>query len=200
MTEIQQNRWDQLVRRAANIVAPGSMVSDSLNELFPFIDVETLNLELQYLGTWRPAFGSHGFAASVGNLNHAQLFNPADSGMIVVPTRVDINVAAIMTFRYIMQVGPILTSAIVGQVRDTRTGIADRPVGQIRFEQKAGGLAAVGQVLVRANVTFTFEDPRGLFVLIPGTGVTFATTTTNVASGLNFWWKERVAEPAELNF
>ncbi|MEE8512906.1 MAG: hypothetical protein V3S36_09695, partial [Acidiferrobacterales bacterium] len=133
MTEIQQNRWDQLVRRAANIVAGGSMVSDSLNELFPHLDVETLNLELQYLATWRPAFGSRDHGPSAGNFGHTQIFNPADSGVLVVVTRVGVRVATAGIVRYEMVPLPISSFALVGQFRDTRTPTTDRPVGQIRF-------------------------------------------------------------------
>jgi len=200
MTEIQQNRWDQLVRRAANIVAPGSMVNDSLNELFPFIDVESLSLELQYLATWRPAFASHSHAASVGNFGLTQIFNPADSGMLLVVTRIDSRIAADAILRFVLADTPITTFGIVGQLRDTRTGIDDRPVGQVRFATQAGGLTFEGQVFLLANVNHTFEDAKGLFVLRPGTGVTFAASVNNTATMHNFFWKERVAEAAELNF
>jgi len=176
------------------------MVNDALNELFPFIDVETLSLELQYLSTWRPGFGSINHAASAGNLNHAQIFNPAESGMILVVTRVDIRVASTGIVRYEMTGTPATLFPVIGQLRDTRTSIADRPVGQVRNEVIVGGLAAIGQWFLLTNVQDTMADPRGLFVLVPGTGVTFATTLANIASTVNFFWKERVAEPAELNF
>ncbi len=44
--ELQQNRYDQLIRRVGGIIGPGSKVVEALGELFPVIDVENVPGEL----------------------------------------------------------------------------------------------------------------------------------------------------------
>lgn len=200
MTEIQQNRYDQLVRRVANIVSSGAIVGDALNELFPMIDVESLNSELAFLAKWKLAFSSTTQLASVGNNSHTQLFNPADSGMIVVLERVDLNTSAGQPIRYALADIPLTNLTANEALRDTREGITQIPVAQCRDVQQVGGLALFGVLVLQFDQTFTLEEKRGLFTLAPGTGVTFATTVTNTELTANYLWRERVGEPAELNF
>jgi len=200
VTEIQQNRWDQLVRRVANITSPGSMVNDSLTELFPVLDVETLKAELLALSGTRIAFGAQNHASSAGDLNHAQIFNPENSGAIITVTRVDFRAAATMDIRYAMAVLPLTDLNANEAYRDGRLLQIGKPVGQLRSVQQAAGIPIVGSFLVEGNITRTMESDEGLFVLSPGTGITWATTVTGTASIFSFMWRERVAEPAELNF
>jgi len=49
VTELQQNRYDQLLRRVGDLKGPGSKVNDVLQELFPTIDVENVPGELLFL-------------------------------------------------------------------------------------------------------------------------------------------------------
>jgi len=200
VTEIQQNRYDQLLRRVNNIVSPGSMVADALNELFPMIDVESLVMDLSFLSGTKHGIASQAFAPSAGELNHYQLFNPADSGNIITLTRVDLHTTASQQFEYDVSAAAIGTSTATHRLRDTRDAVTDQPVGQVRGVQQAGGLPTVGALFVIANTQSTIENQKGLFVLAPGTGVTFATTTNNTTATLTFQWRERVAQAAELNF
>jgi len=200
MTEIQQNRYDQLIRRVNNIVAPGSMVGDALNELFPMIDVESLVMDLAFLAGSKHGLGTSVLTPSVGNLNHHQLFNPADSGNILTLTQVYLHSSATQQFEYVAATSAL--SILNGNVikRDTREGVIAVPVGQIRTVQQAAGLPTIGAIFVVSDVQQLLENNNGLFVLAPGTGVTFASTIANIDSTLTFMWRERVAQAAELNF
>lgn len=200
MTEIQQNRFDQLIRRVTNIVGGGSQVNDTLNELFPVLEVETLNAELAFLAKWRLAFSSVSHLASVGDVNIAQLFNPVGSGVLVVLERIDLRAGAAMNIEYTVSNTPLTNFTANQAMRDTREGILMQPLGQCRDVQQVASLAQFGLFFVEAAVTFTMQDKRGLFVLEPGSGVEFGTTVANVASLIGFQWRERLAEPAELNF
>jgi len=200
MTEIQQNRYDQLVRRVANIVSPGSMVNDALNELFPVLEVETLNAELSLLTGWRLAFSSTSQVGLAANLNHSQLFNPAESGMLVVLERVDLRVGSAQTIEFALASAGLTNFTANQALRDTRPGITTLPVAQCRDVQQVAGIAGFGRFSLLTGESFLFEDKRGLFVLAPGTGITFATTVVNVSMNITYLWRERVAESAELNF
>ncbi len=200
MTEIQQNRWDQLIRRASNIVGGGSQVGDTLNELFPMLDVETLVSELAILSGTRLALGSTSQGASALDLSHSQLFNPADSNMILTVERVELNMPVGTLVEYAFAVLPLAGSSFSSVFRDTRLGFTDVPVGQIHDVQQPAGLPTIGMIFVTTDTQASLFDKQGLFVLGPGTGITFATTLINRTFRVTYHWRERVAEPAELNF
>ena len=200
MTEIQQNRWDQLVRRVANIVGGGSQVNDTLNELFPTIDVENVPIELLALSGMNIATGGTLLNPSVADINKHQLFNPVGSGALLVVTTMIVSTGVAGNAELDIRIGPLADSA--GNVirRDTRTGVLGTSVAQNRSEQSATGVAPHFKLRLLANTPFTLQDQNGLFVLFPGTGLTFGPTTVNVQSVCQFLWRERLFEPAEVNF
>jgi len=200
MTELQQNRYDKLLRRVGGLIGAKSMVNDALGELFPTIDVESLNAELGLLSGWRLGFGSTDQLASAGNTNHSQLFNPAGSGSLVVLERVDFRTPASAVVRYALATAGLTNFTANVALRDTREGVTVAPLAQLRDVQQPGGVALFGSIVLQAGVTFTIEDKNGLFVLAPGTGLTFATTIQNINFTVNYLWRERVAEASELQF
>jgi len=200
VTELQQNRYDKLLRRVGGLIGAKSMVNDALGELFPMIDVETLNAELGLLSGWRLGFSSQSAAASAGDQNLIQLFNPADSGMLVVLERADFRNSVSQIIEYGLATTGLANFTANHALRDTREGILVQPVGQVRDVQQVASIASFGQFLLQADVTFTMEEKAGLFVLGPGTGVTFSTTVVNTTSLIQFLWRERVAQASELQF
>lgn len=200
MTEIQQNRWDQLVRRAANIVGGGSQVNDTLNELFPVIDVERVPGELLFLSGMRLGMCSSRLLASAAENNHHQLFNPVGSGMLVVITQMLVGAVTAQRMRAAVVSGALVDAVGNEVLRDTRLGVGAAPVAQNRSDQSAGGLGAIMEFFVEQNKTLSLEDQNGLFVLFPGTGVQCTTTIVNTQTLVGWWWRERVFEPAEENF
>jgi len=176
------------------------MVSDALGELFPFIDMESQIAELVFLSDTKRGITTSQLNASVGNLNHHQLFNPVGSANLVILTRVDIRLATGQLFEFDVAALPLTNISANHRLRDTRDSLTAQPVGQVRDVQQAAGLPAVGSIIVQAGVNLTIEDSNGLFVLAPGTGVTFATTVANTTGQVMFWWRERVAQLSELQF
>ncbi len=200
MTEIQQNRWDQLVRRAANVVGGGSQVNDTLNELFPVMDVENVPSELLFLAGTRLCMGSSRQVALAANVNLVQLFNPVGSQNIITLTSVYVSSDVAQIFEW-QPGGSAFTNNVGNTVlRDLRTGVTVVSVGQVRNQQQAGSLASFNQVRLLADETLKITDPNDIGILFPGNGMSFATTTQNTDLIVNFMWRERVAEPAELNF
>ena len=86
MTELQQNRYDRLLRRVGGLIGAKSMVNDALGELFPMLEVENVPGELLALLGTQLGWCSASLGPSVGNFNHHQLFNPADSGVVITVT------------------------------------------------------------------------------------------------------------------
>lgn len=199
MTELQQNRYDKLLRRVGGLIGPGSMVNDALTELFPTIDVESLNAELSLPLDWRLGFASDNLGPTAGQLNLIQLFNPAASGNLVVLERVDLRTDSDQFVAY-ATVNAALTNVVASDVRDTREGIQNPPTAEVRDVTQVGGIANIGLIFCQTNVIQTIEEKRGLFVLAPGTGVTFVNAAANTSLMCSFFWRERAAEASELQF
>lgn len=201
MSELQQNRYDQLVRRVGGIIGPGSKVSEVISELFPMIDVENLPPELLVLAGWDPAFRSTDVSSGVGNENASQLFNPAGSGKLIVLTKIILGTNKDASVRFNMTHTQLANSNGFGVHRDNRAGdlISSAAVGNTRIE--FGLLISAGAtIFVQASITQQLEDVNGLAILTPGDGFVIGTLETDLAMRVTYFWRERTAEQSELNF
>lgn len=198
MTELQQNRYDRLLRRVGGLIGAKSMVNDALGELFPVIEVENVPAELLALMGTQLGWCSTEQAASIGNMNHHQLFNPAESQALLVVTQVAVNTDATGTFRLHTAFNALTTLSGNERRRDTRAGTLASIVGQSRREQNAtsGGLEFRFRMI--ADVQQYITDQNGIAVLFPGTGLVVSSQATNLFSSVSFLWRERVFEGSEL--
>lgn len=203
MTEIQQNRWDRLIRRAAGIVGGGSQVNDTLNELFPTFDVENMPAEMLALSGTRVAFGGGVVSSAPAEAPTMQIFNPAGSSMLMTVTKVLLshNVTATTIGRWGITSTALPTAIDTEVFRDTRFGLdaSSLPAGQVRTQSAAALANATGQTRLLPNVPFQLDDENGLAVLIPGSGFEIGIAALQSVISVTFYWRERVAEPSELN-
>ena len=191
--EVQQNRWDQLIRRASGSIGPGSRVAETIAELFPMFDVENMPAELLFLSGTKIAMGASLLGASVAENNHHQLFNPADSGHLLTLTDVylsTVTASGVMLWEASLASAPLTTDVGNNPLRDTRLGVAQLPVGQIRNDQSAGGVATQLSFRVE-NPPFHIQPKNSIAVLFPGTGITFVSEIVNFDSSVSFFWRER---------
>jgi len=200
-SEIQQNRYDQLIRRVAGIVGPGSKVAEALTELFPTFEVENVPGELLALGGTKLCCGAARNAAVAGQKTRIQLFNPVDSGHIITVTHVAVFAEAVSEFvNHAVRQIPLTTITSLERFRDGRFPTPGRPVGQIRLEFSVAQTDP-DQILSIVNTTTLFlDDPNSLAVLPPGSGYEFGCQTNNISLVTAFRWRERPAEQSELNF
>jgi len=200
MTELQQTRYDRLMRRVGGLLGPGSKVSEVLSEIFPTVDVERVPGELLYLMGTRIAYGGAVQNAVAAEFSKIQVFNPVDSGMLITVTRMVAQADATTIFHWDID-GIALTSAVGnGRVRDTRVSIDEIPVGQIRIDTSVGSTTMTGITSTLVNTPFTLEDENGLAVLTPGTGFQVGIINANVRMRATFYWRERAALESELSF
>lgn len=199
MTEIQQNRYDQVIRRVTNVVGGGSQVNDTLNELFPVVDVERVPGELLLLGGTQLGQGGTIVTGAAATAPHIQLFNPVDSTKLVTVTTVVISVGQTVTVRANVNQIALVTGIGVESSRDGRTPVTTRPVAQIRTRLSGVLTDAQIQWSMLANEPLILTDPNGLAVLPPGSGYEFGNGLVDTDLQVNYWWRERVAEPSELN-
>lgn len=203
MSQLQQGRYDALLRRVADLKGPGSKVNDVLEELFPMFDVENMQPELFILAQTDLCYGGAVIAAVVGESIRGQLFNPVGSGKILTVTQAGYGATGNSVVRWGRQDNAISTRFTTELFRDTRkqTGaVLSLPVGQIRGESSVALANATGQTRLTANVGFVLQDANGVTILAPGTGFEIGQQAQNVGGHFYFYWKERVAEPSELNF
>jgi len=200
VTEIQQGRYDTLLRRVADLKGPGSKVNDVLEELFPMFDVENLPDELYRLANIDLCMGGGAIGAVASQAGRGQLLNPAGSGKIITLTQAAFSVRATSTIRWgrndTVQTGNLSTQIF----RDVRHSLGNLPTGQIRFESSVALANANGQVRALADTAFVLKDENGIAVLTEGTGFEIGTNVLNIATNFYFYWRERVAEPSETNF
>lgn len=198
--ELQQNRYDQLLRRVGGMTGPGAKVAEVIPEVFPVLDLENLPGELYLLSGTRLGYGGQSKSAAAAQFPAVQLFNPAGSGMIATVTSVLLSTLTTQDVR-LSQVDVAEASDTQRQrLRDHRLGLAQETTCVIFDDSNAALLAPTVEFRLLVNTPFVLTDPDGIVILAPGTGITFSGTTAQTSLYVNFWWRERVAEQSEQNF
>ena len=197
--EIQQTRYDRLIRRVAGIIGPGSKVSQVITELFPMIDVERVPPELLILMGTKICMGGGTTVATAGQAGKAQLFNPPDSGMIITLT----DIVCSQTLTDVIRWGRssvTFNARITTEVfTDFRNDPVSRPVGQVHQKIEAALASATNQVRIPGNNELHIQPKNSICVLSPGFGFEIGCGVFNAAFHFGFNWRERPIEPSELN-
>jgi len=198
--EIQQNRYDQLLRRVAGIIGPGSKVSQVITELFPMIDVENVPSELLALSNTALAFRSTNITAAAGLSNASQLANPDGSGKIITVTQILISINT-TTVATLTLANPLLANSNgFGELRDSRTGQpgGGTAVGNTRIE--TGAVVNAGlQMRIETNLAYSLRDNNDIAILLPGDQLTIGISAVALNLIVGYFWRERVAERSELS-
>lgn len=200
MADLQQTRYDKLIRRVANIVGAGAIVTETLQEVFPVFDLENVPAELMVLGGWRLAMRGTNITGVAAQQQASQLFNPVDSGQVIVLEKVDISSpSAVQTYPYRLDTTPLSSSNGFGQFRDARAGdpISDAAVGNTRIQANLA-VTAIAANSAGTNSVFRLGGDHDVAVLMPGNGFTVGTGTVNTTLVVSYWWRERVLEASEF--
>ncbi len=198
--ELQQNRYDQLIRRVGGIIGPGSKVSEALGELFPVIDIERVPGELLALGGTFLCVGSLEAPSGVAEFATVQLFNPVGSGKLITISSVLAAPGLQSGFRWALVTVALPTTVAGQRFRDGRFVGTERPAGQIRSDVTAAATTRDGQSFNPSNDPMFLNDVNGVAILPPGIGFNIQQTSANVNMRVTFFWRERVALEAELQF
>jgi len=200
MAELQQNRYDRLIRRVGGIIGVGSMVSDALSELFPMIDVENVPSELLALEGTHVAGCSVESGGTAALNNQHQVFNPAGSGHLLTVTHALVASTTTQVLFFGLATATLATNIANPRFRDGR--VSDiTPVGQNNVDTLLAATPNTYRVQVNGGAgiaSFMLDDPNDLAVLPPGFGFQVTTSTVNTGLTTTFFWRERPAEPSEL--
>ena len=197
--DLQQARYDQLVRRVGALYGGGSKVVEVLPEVFPVLELEHTTPELLALSGWRVSWQNIEQAGVVAQTSAVQLSNPAGSGIMAAVTQIIVRVGTDDNIQ--MQVtDSLFTSApIRGLFRDARFGGNRATTCELRSDPNIATGAGL-RLFVTAGPLVTIRDDNGLVLLTPGTAFQVGTTSNDVFLSLNFLWRERLAQESELNF
>jgi len=197
LTELQQNRYDQLLRRVGDLKGPGSKVNDALTELFPMIDVENVPSELLLLSGTRLCIGRGFEAALAANFGQIMLRMPGGTGSIATI----LSVIVFSPTAQALTLGPTLNTYTNTEVEAFTDG---RIFGQGTVAKVLGDrLLVVGSNFMHHQVNgvdaTVYTPPRGFAVVTPGTAFSVSNTVVNTAIEVSFLWTERVGQPSEFS-
>jgi len=200
MAEVQQTRWDRIIRRVSGSVGTRSHVSETLSELFPVIDVERVPAELLALGGTKLASGRSLEAGVASNFQRSQIRNPGGSTNIITVLQITAfsSVAQGLGLGITLNSNANLNPANTAYL-DGRLLASSVPVGEVR--DGIGLVADVDFFQIRSSATqsIDYRPPRAAAVLSPGTSFSVTTTVANTLLLCSFLWIERPAEPSELS-
>jgi len=198
-SEIQQNRYDRLLRRVAGIIGPGSKVSEVLTELFPVIDVESVPSELLILSGTNVAFGGGTVTGAVGESPKMGLFNPAGSGAIMTLTDVRVSTSSGgTTVRWGLNSNQLATGISTQTFIDTRHPVGQLPTGEISSESAVALASATGQSRLPNSTPYHIDAKNDVAILRPGIGFEIGLLSTNSVIHAVFYWRERPMESSEV--
>ena len=200
MTQIQQGRYDALLRRVADLKGPGSKVNDVLEELFPCFNVEELPAELYRLANIDLCMGGGVVTGVIATSARAQIFNPTGSGKLISVTQAGLSTNTTGVVRWGRRDTPLTTTLSTQIFVDTRHPLGSLPTGQIRVDNTLALANASGRSTLLASTPFVLTNENGIAVLTEGTGFEIGFNLQNEDANFWFYWRERVAEPSETNF
>ncbi len=197
--EVQQTRWDRLIRRVSGSIGPGSRVSETISELFPVLDVESVPGELLFLSGTKLGWGGAVVTSGAGDAPGVQLFNPAGSGHLVTVESVLISSGQTNSVSVGITTVAFPINTGLGFLRDVRTGQQVLTVAELRTDTTAIATLNI-RLRVLANTLHQIEPPNSVGVLAPGTGMSVVNGSNNTILECSFFWRERPAEESELQF
>ena len=197
--DLQQARYDQLVRRVGGLYGGGSKVTEVLPEMFPVLELEHTTPELIALSGWRTAWQSTERPANVGGTTRSQLSNPPGSNVIAAVTMIIIAGDTSSVIQSQLETVSIGGTPVRGLFRDGRFGVPRNTA--LTVESVDGGTVGGGlRLQIPAGEQVFLRDDNGIVVLTPGTRLTIGTVVFNVRMTINYFWRERVALDSEINF
>lgn len=194
--EIQVGRYSALLHKLLDM-KEGAPAPTLAPDVFSMLALEVDRPEWKFLMGERLAMGSQSVGAGgAGTYCSVGLYNPADSGVIVILEKVWNTIGT--TRRCNIRLGTGSTGlTLVGAGRglfDTRFGL-HLPTAQMSKEATAtpAGTIIAGQYTFN-NVGYSWDIP---VVLAPDSFISFQDTTANQAAYLNIFWRERPLNPSE---
>ena len=199
MGRIQTGRLENFVRRWASIKGGGSVLSETLNEVFPVLDLENLTPENLLLAGIQLVAGESDVTGGVAQNGGVQIQNPVGSGNLLVVTKAAVLTGTTQLISYGASNALFVGAGATSRNRDTRNRDDFNGAALIRTNTNAN-TEFHGRLRVSSAENLEITDPNALAVLAPGTGFTVVSVTNNTLIRVSFFAYLRRAEPSELSF
>ncbi len=200
LNQINGGRWDNFLRRMFPIKEQ-SIAPVIASELVGMVIVQEWEPELFKLRDEALAIAYTEVGAVAAQLGHVQLFNPAGSASLITLEKVIFFVTVDSTLQIAYEPG-IMAGSIqaASAFRDQRfspTPNIGITIGQPRFVSSVPviGTATISkvQVILAPSLEWKLD-----MVISPGQSVVVRHQTVNRLLGVTWFWRERSAEPSEL--
>jgi len=199
MGRLQTARLENFIRRWGSIKGEGSILSETLGDVFPVLDLENLTPEAQLTAGWH-LWSRHASVTGVAaQLSGLQASCAAGRTSLVVVDKVIVNSELEQDITFGWNLG-IFAAVIASKNRDTRNPQDNNANAQIAGNANIGAAANGGIFHVLAGVDHELTAPNGLAVLGPGGAFSLVSSTVNSDITMTFFGRERQAEPSELSF
>jgi len=199
MGRLQTARLENFIRRWGSIKGPGSVLSETLGDVFPVLDLENLSAE-NYLPAGWHLFSRHATVVGVAaQLSGLQVVQVLTNNSIVVIEKIIVNAELGQDVTFGLGLPQFVLISNV-QNRDDRSPSTNNANAQIGANANVGAAATGGIFAVVAGVDREIEAPGGLAILGPGDNFSVVCSTVNSDLTVTFFGRERQAEPSELNF
>ena len=199
MGRLQTARLENFIRRWGSIKGPGSVLSETLGDVFPVLDLENLTPENLLPAGWFPIAGHATVTGGVAQLGGVQIANLANSGLIAVIDKFTIQGGASQQVTFGTNQAIFVAVAVTPRNRDTRAGSTFNAMLTLRTNVNSA-TEFFAQIAADASGYREFSAPSGVAVLGPGSALTVVSTTQNVGLRVSFYGHVRIAEPSELSF
>ena len=202
INQIQGGRWDGLLRRLFPI-KDRSIAPILASELVGQVVVQEWSDELYKLRGDNLACALASRSAVAAELAHCVIRNPAGSNNLVIIEQIWVAVSTAMLV-IMAREGPALVvgfAPVATTFRDSRSGTVTaigETVATVATLSNAVGQGGNGFAVapIPASPGVQFDLPM---VLAPGSGLIVRGATVNSTLRMTFLWRERIAEPSELN-
>jgi len=182
------------------LVGEGAIVTSVLPDVFPVIDVEDMQTDGWLLGQWKLCVGHDTITDALLSVEVA-LENLAGSNMLVVIEQIDLAVSSSSLYLYgVNTAGTVDVGTDNGlrRIRDMRAPVTASALPTTHVTQgTAIPFSTIGRGRLLGNTTLHLKPPKGVAVLPPGSIFVMQNSTTNAATDVTYWWRERPIEPSE---
>jgi len=201
INQIQGGRWDEFLRRLLP-VKDRSIAPIVASELVGQIVVQEWEPEFYKLRNENLCMARASQAPVAAEFGHCKIRNPELTGTLVILEQIWLRAASDMVFDFATEgveiAGFTQEETAFRDLRSgglTAVGVTKADVSIDTNVAMVGG-DSVGRVTVLALDSKTLEFP---VILPPGFGFIVRANTVNVGITVTFLWRERAAEPSELD-
>lgn len=174
------------------------------SEIMAVIVLESDRPEFKFLGGEKLAIGFGAAALTAGQFSGVKLFNPANSGLLLVLEKVYVLSSVANSWVIRRASNNFATTTNTQLSRDTRFGTTEIPAGVIQTDITTAAVTSGAQIgflpgiqsgAAGNQISNVYDMPH---IFTPGQGIVIHPGVVAADVSCMFCWRERASEPSEL--